>query len=397
MKDNSHFCILFVSIIVAVVINGLFVSSTSIFLSFATTYLDQPLQQNHQDLQSAINNQVQQTITDTINNNNNNNNSNHNNHNNNSYVNNTVNSQGQSNTSLTPFQEKTRIIDDTPSQKIRVGDIDIAYKQFGQGSNPIVLINGLGATMGMWSPNLIERLSTSNNNTIIIFDNRGSGESTIGTKEFSISQFANDTIGLLDALNIQKADILGWSMGTFIAQELTLLNPDRVKNLILYASNCGGPETVPPNPKVIQTIQTTSNYSLNPAELEQNAIPLLFPSQWVKSNPNYQDYFRIPAEAIDPDLIQMQNEAIANWNGVCSQLTKITQPTLIITGTEDIPIPAANSLILVDKIPGAWLIQIRDAGHGLMYQYPEIFDNVVMTFLNINDVERSNSNSTITR
>ena len=72
-----------------------------------------------------------------------------------------------------------------------------------------------------------------------------------------------------------------------------------------------------------------------------------------------------------------------NWSGVCSQLSNISKPTLIITGTEDVGVPAANSLILVQKIPGAWLVQIKGGGHGLMFQYPEKFSSILQTFLSI--------------
>jgi pimeloyl-ACP methyl ester carboxylesterase len=94
---------------------------------------------------------------------------------------------------------------------------------------------------------------------VLIFDNRGVGESTVGTKEFSISQFANDTIGLLDVLNITDADIFGFSMGSFIAQELALKNPNRVNSLILYASSCGGLEAVPPSPQALQAVDALTN------------------------------------------------------------------------------------------------------------------------------------------
>ena len=70
-----------------------------------------------------------------------------------------------------------------------------------------------------------------------------------------------------------------------------------------------------------------------------------------------------------------------NWNGVCDQLTKISISTLIITGTKDVAVPAANSLIIAQKISGAWLVQIKGGGHGLMYQYPFIFSKVLQTFL----------------
>jgi pimeloyl-ACP methyl ester carboxylesterase len=71
----------------------------------------------------------------------------------------------------------------------------------------------------------------------------------------------------------------------------------------------------------------------------------------------------------------------SNWTGVCDQLQHISIANLIITGAEDVAVPAANSLILVQKIPGAWLVQIKGAGHGLMFQYPEKFSEIVETFL----------------
>jgi pimeloyl-ACP methyl ester carboxylesterase len=149
------------------------------------------------------------------------------------------------------FQAEAKTLDDLPTQKVKVDDIDIAYKQLGNTTdNPIVLLTGAVTTMDMWSPTLLKELSS--NHSVIVFDNRGAGESTAGTKEFSINQFANDTIGLLDALNIEKADILGSSMGSFISQELALKYPNRVNNLILSASSCGGNEAVPPGPRVLQ-------------------------------------------------------------------------------------------------------------------------------------------------
>jgi pimeloyl-ACP methyl ester carboxylesterase len=82
------------------------------------------------------------------------------------------------------------------------------------------------------------------NHTVIVFDNRGIGENTVGTKPFSIEQFANDTAGLLDALQMEKADVLWASLGSFVAQELTLNYPQQVDRLVLHAGYCGGNETV---------------------------------------------------------------------------------------------------------------------------------------------------------
>lgn len=106
-----------------------------------------------------------------------------------------------------------------PAKKVHVGDINIAYKAFGKG-DPFLLISGSGLVMDAWDTSILRDLSS--NHTVIIFDNRGVGNTTAGNKPFSIVQFADDTAGLLNALKIQKADILAFSMGSFVAQELTL-------------------------------------------------------------------------------------------------------------------------------------------------------------------------------
>ena len=127
-------------------------------------------------------------------------------------------------------------IQNIPSKKVHVGDIDIAYKIFGKG-DPILLINGYSHSMDNWDPTLLERLAF--NYTVIIFDNRGIGNTTSGEKGFSMVQFANDTASLLDVLQFKQIDVLGYSMGGMIAQELALNYPDRVGKLIIYASTCG--------------------------------------------------------------------------------------------------------------------------------------------------------------
>ena len=138
---------------------------------------------------------------------------------------------------------------DIPLEKVHVGDIEMAYKMFGKG-DPILLIPALGMSMDGWEPTILRELSS--NHTVIIFDNRGVGNTTIGTKQFSIQQFANDSAGLLDALKIQKANVLGYSMGSFIAQQFALTHPEKVDRLILIASTCGGKESIPNSPEDLE-------------------------------------------------------------------------------------------------------------------------------------------------
>ena len=105
---------------------------------------------------------------------------------------------------------------------------------------------------------------------------------------------------------------------------------------------------------------------------------MAFPQSWIKSHPNMMMTIPQSKEIVIPSTLKQQFNLVEDWfainrSGVCSQLPKISIPTLVITGTEDVSVPSANSLIIVQKIPGSWLVQIKGGGHGLMYQYPEQF------------------------
>jgi pimeloyl-ACP methyl ester carboxylesterase len=271
-------------------------------------------------------------------------------------------------------------VQNIPVKKVHVGDIDIAYKTFGKG-DPILLISGSGNVMDVWPSSMLEELSS--NHTVIIFDNRGVGNTTSGTRPSSIQQFANDTVGLLDVLKIQKTDVFGFSMASFIAQEITLTHPEKVNKLILYGASCGGQENIPQSPQVVKAL---SDFVNNRTQDVETFLSVTFPPEWIKANPNYLETIPKSAEIVPPATLVQQFNAVeiwlaTNWDGVCSQLPNISNPTLVITGTEDVAVPAANSLIIIQKIPGAWLVQMKGAGHGLMYQYPEQFSNIVETFL----------------
>jgi pimeloyl-ACP methyl ester carboxylesterase len=286
---------------------------------------------------------------------------------------------GELDQSTSTFTNLTNV-QDIPAKKVRVGDIEIAYKAFGKG-DPILLISGSGNVMDVWPLPLL--LELSSNRTVIIFDNRGVGNTTSGTAPFTIEQFANDTVGLLDELNIRKVDVLGFSMASFIAQQLTLAHPEKVNRLVLYGASCGGQEALPQTPEVAGII---SDFVNNRTENINEFLSITFPREWIKTHPNYLETIPKTTETVPSTTLVKQFNAVEdwlskNWTGVCNQVQNISIPTLIMAGTKDVAVPAANSLILVQKIPSAWLVQIKGAGHGLMYQYPEQFSEIVKTFL----------------
>jgi len=355
--------VLTISIFSSSIVSSLFISSLRTSPVYATTSLDQSIQQSQEELQSEINKKVQQTITETINNINNN-------------IPNVTGQINDSQIQKNTFPSKDALITDNnaTSQKVKVGDIDIAYKLFGKG-DPVLMIPGFSMTKEMWGPILND---LSENHTVIIFDNRGIGETTAGNRTFSMNQFINDIVGLIEALEIEKPiDVLGLSLGGMIAQELAMSHPEIVNHLIVVASSCGGEKSLPPqlSPRDLQSMQTgTANKSL--------FLHALFPDNWIRENSDeINRTFALPQ--VSQENLLKYGEAVSKWKGSCDSISNIDKPVLVITGTEDITSPPINSLKIAEKIPSAWLIQIDGGGHGVMQQYPETVDKIIEIFLSI--------------
>ena len=283
-------------------------------------------------------------------------------------------------------------LQDIPLEKVHVGDIDVAYKMFGQG-DPIVLFNGASDSMDAWDLSFLTEISS--NHTVIAFDQRGIGNSTVGSKPYTYLQLANDTAGLLDALNIPKADVMGYSLGGHIAQAFTLSYPDKVNRLILVATTCGGKDSIPKPPEFLKLQSDIVNKSQNniPVTQELKALNVAsLGSGWVKLHPESVDIpanitsFQQMKSGVNPETLKNQANLVVwedtNWSGACDAEAKLAKPTLVITGTDDNNyMPHGNALILASKIPGAWLVQIKDAGHAVMNQYPAEIGKIMNTFL----------------
>ena len=265
-------------------------------------------------------------------------------------------------------------VDKIELKKVHVGDIDIAYKTFGSGE-PILLIMGFSGAMDMWQQDFLTALSSQYK--VIIFDSRGIGESGVSDKKFSIELFADDASGLLDAIGIKRADVLGWSMGTNVAQELVLHHPEKVNKLILYAADPGGKECIQPS----EPLQMVTDTSGTLAEREKRVMKVLFPEKWLKAHPDIRRFFPAVKEKTPVKNIDRQAQAMFDWKGSFSRLKRINCPTLFITGSDDVIPPPVNSYNMAKEIPNARVVEIKDAGHGLMYQYPKKFTKTVLDFL----------------
>ena len=286
-------------------------------------------------------------------------------------------------------------IQDIPAKKVHVGDIDVAYKMFGKG-DPIILIPGGSDGMDAWDPTLMKTLSS--NHTVIVFDPRGIGNTTIGSKPYTPSTLANDTTGLMDALKIPKAGVMGYSLGSYIAQQVTMMHPDKVNSLVLIGSSCGGKDHTPKPPEFIKLQSDIVNEGLKHIPASHAQMQALIVASlgqgWVRLHPESS---KIPENitslqqlkpGLPPEVANDQNivgkywEDNPTWSGACGVLAKLDKPTLVITGTDDnFYQPHVNSLKIAEKIPGAWLVQIKNAGHAVVNQYPAEVGKILNTFL----------------
>ena len=283
-------------------------------------------------------------------------------------------------------------IQSIPAKKVQVGDIEIAYKMLGKG-DPILLYNGASDGMDAWDPSLLRILSS--NHAVIVFDSRGLGNTTMGSKPYNYQQLANDAAGLLDALKIPKADVMGYSLGSYIAQQITIMYPDKINTLILVGSSCGGKDHTPKPSEFLKLQSEIVNKSLNNVSISQEEMKELVAASvgegWIKLHPESIENIPTMQQAkpgLSPEAMNNQNnvgkhwEDNPNWSGACDELAKLDKPTLVITGTDDNKYqPHVNSLKIAEKIPGAWLVQIKNAGHAVPDQYPEEIGKILNTFL----------------
>ncbi len=259
----------------------------------------------------------------------------------------------------------------------RIRDVNLHYDVYGRG-DPLLMIMGLGASSIAWDPALVEQLAKSFR--VITFDNRGTGQSDKPDIAYTIEMFAHDTAGLLEHLEIPTAHIFGVSMGGMIAQEFALHHVPQTHTVTLGCTTAGGAHSVPP-PLESLKILTAPREGLPPEDVVRRSWPLTYTPEYIATH-------RAELEAAIPRLLkhptppfafQRQLEAtytLQTWD----RLPRIKAPTLVITGTKDVLIPAKNSELLASRIVGAKLHLIANAGHAFMTEGREEFLRVFLPF-----------------
>jgi pimeloyl-ACP methyl ester carboxylesterase len=276
----------------------------------------------------------------------------------------------------------TTTFNDAPTSTVKVGDAEFAYRAIGSAEGlPVVFLHHFTGVLDDWDPAVID--GVAQRRPVIIFDNRGVGRSTGKTPD-SVEAMAKDAIAFIEALGFAQVDLVGFSLGGFIAQVIAHDRPDLVRRAIFAGTGPAGGEGTSNLSAVLQDAFTKA------AEQKKHPKHFLFFSQ-TKAGQAAADAFlsRLQARKNDRDpaasneTTQAQATAIIQWGkelGAKRPLRAIKQPALVVNGDDDIMVPTVNSFALFKALPNAELSIFPDAGHGGIFQYHREFVEQTLRF-----------------
>jgi 3-oxoadipate enol-lactonase len=247
-------------------------------------------------------------------------------------------------------------------------DVRLYYELHGETGSPLLLIAGYGATLAGWWRPTVDCLAERHR--VILFDNRGAGNSDKPDQAYTMTQFADDTAAVLDAAGFESAHVLGASMGGMIAQNFALRYANRVRGLILcctVATSPQNPSVIGPAEEVLATL--TAPRTDNPAQDMRNLWPILYAPHFIEENRVLLEELlkqKIAYPQAPQYALEHQMHAVNQTHDALDRLGEFKQPTLVLTGAEDVLIPPWNSRLLVERIPNALLIEYAGAGHGFL-------------------------------
>jgi pimeloyl-ACP methyl ester carboxylesterase len=267
-----------------------------------------------------------------------------------------------------------------PTQFVETKGIRFAYRRFGETDGmPLVFNQHFRGTMDYWDPAVTDGLAM--NREVILFNNAGVSSSS-GQLPTTIQEMGANAVAFIKALGLSKVDVLGFSIGGMVAQEIAAQAPDLARRLILVGTGPRGADMSTSRSTEIfaGTYDPPENLWLavhfSPSPSSRTAGLAFLKRKLLRSD-------RDPE--VSEEAVAAQREAINKYyapaeNGLY-YLKDIHQPTLVVQGSNDVIVPTLNSYILQQNLPNAQLILYPDASHGSFYQYPELFVSQANQFL----------------
>ncbi|GAA4318084.1 alpha/beta hydrolase [Mucilaginibacter gynuensis] len=278
------------------------------------------------------------------------------------------------------MNERTFKYVSVPTRYINVDGIDHAYRTFGNETGiPIVCLQHFTGTLENWDPIVVDGLAAERQ--VILIDNTGVGNSGGNTPD-NVLAMSKDAIKIINALGISKCDLLGFSLGGFLAQQMVVLAPGSFRKLIIVGTAPQGTQALHSFPQLVQKA-----FALSP----QERYLYIFATKTEKSREKIAatlERLFIRTEDRDRDAssaaIQAQISALTRWgtDPVTIDLTAVIHPVLIVQGSDDEMMDSSTSNELYKQLPNAVLICYPDSAHGSFNQYPDLFVAQANAFLN---------------
>ena len=267
------------------------------------------------------------------------------------------------------------------TQFVEAGGIKYAYRILGnQAGIPLVMLASLGSSMDDWDPAITNGLAQKHK--VILFDNRGVGSST-GQVPATIAEMATDAVVFMRAMGLTKVDLMGFSMGGFITQQILLTEPTLIRKAILTGTGPKGSEGLANLPNII-----ASTANLTP---EETFLTFGFTKSEASLKAGEASYERIQRRKTDRDQPLSEQAGGAQLGAVLAwakpypdasnELKAIQQPVLLVQGKNDVPVPVINAINASQSIPNANLVVYPDAGHAAFCQYADRFVQEANDFL----------------
>lgn len=279
-------------------------------------------------------------------------------------------------------QPNTLSYKDNPTQTVRVDGERFAYRELGpEGGVPVVFLNHLAAVLDNWDPRVVDGLAA--HRRVITFDNRGVGASTGSTPD-TVEAMAHDAIAFIKALGLTQVDLLGLSMGGFIAQVIAQQEPRLVRKFILAGTGPAGGEGID------KVTRLTLLDMFRAALTFQDAKQYLFFTRTPSGRQAGREFLLRLKErtenrdkAISLKAFRAQLKAIHRWGQQQSaDLSTIAHPVLVANGESDRMVPSQNTIDLAQRLPNSQLIPLYpDAGHGGIFQHHKEFVRNANEFL----------------
>ncbi|MBI2059290.1 MAG: alpha/beta fold hydrolase [Nitrospirae bacterium] len=258
------------------------------------------------------------------------------------------------------------VIGSPQAEFFELPDVGLSYRVLNPGATglPLVMVMGWTGVKEDWE-SLSDALAADR--PVLIFDNRGMGESSVPDGGYTMEMLAGDAMRLTEHVGWKRFHLLGISMGGMIAQTCALMNPDRIEKLVLACTHFGGRGVVQPLPEILAVFQAALGANSKVIDVRayvKNLMPVNYTAAWVKANPSRVE------ELIERSLryrrsrrgMMSQLSAVLGFD-VSDRVSAISHETLVVHGTGDNLIPYENGVRLSKKIPRARLHSLPDAGH----------------------------------